>query len=139
MEREQEIRSRIGGMVKKLGRWLLVLLWMGLIFYLSAQPDLPHYPEGVVDLVIKKVGHMAQYGILAALAWWAWPRGAKAGLEHVFLCAFVLSGFYAISDEVHQSLVPGRNGRLLDVGFDLLGAALALLLISHLASRREPQ
>ncbi len=21
-------------------------IWMGLIFYLSAQPDLPHYPEG---------------------------------------------------------------------------------------------
>jgi len=139
MQREQEIRSRLSKMGKKLGHWLLVLLWMGLIFYLSAQPDLPHHPAGMVDLIIKKAGHMVQYGILAGLVWLAWPRGGKGGLRHVFLYAFVLSGLYAISDEVHQFFVPGRNGRLLDVGFDLVGAALALLLMSNLIGRREPQ
>ena len=35
---------------------------------------------------------------------------------------------YALSDEFHQSFVPGRNPRLIDVSIDLLGAALGIVL-----------
>lgn len=136
MQCEQESRSRLSKVGKKLGHWLLVLLWMGLIFYLSARPDLPHHPEGVMDLIVKKVGHVAEYGILAGLVWWAWPRDSEGGSRRVFLHILVLSALYAISDEVHQSFVPGRHGQLLDVGFDLLGAVLALLFICNLPSAR---
>jgi len=128
---------RTGWTVGKLIRWVPVLIWMGLIFYLSAQPDLPHHPEGVIDLIMKKVGHMGKYGILAALVWWAWPKDARESSGRVFPYALILSGLYAFSDEVHQLFVPGRDGQLLDLAFDLSGAALALFLISKLMGRKH--
>ena len=50
--------------------------------------------------------------------------------------AFVLSLLYAISDELHQTFVPGRSGRLTDVGFDSLGALLALGLVWWFSNQR---
>lgn len=129
----------MGNVGRKVLRWVPVLLWMAAIFYLSAQPDLPHHPEDTVDLLIKKVGHMAEYGILAALVWWAWPRGSEGHRPLVVAQVLVFSGLYAITDEVHQIFVPGRNGQLLDVGFDVLGAAVAMLLVTGVVGRREAE
>jgi VanZ family protein len=110
-------------------RWLLVALWMGAIFYMSSRPDLPHYPQDTVDVVLKKLGHVIEYGTLAALVFWAWePPGARSTRSRVILGAFAIAALYAVSDEIHQRFVPGRNSQLLDVGFDLVGACLALLL-----------
>lgn len=121
---------------RKLIRWLPVLLWMAVIFWLSGQADLPHHPEQWVDVVLKKGGHMAEYGILAGLVCWARPSTGDGVSRRVFLFALAVSGAYAISDEVHQFFVPGRNGQPLDVAFDLLGTLVALFWISRfLASR----
>lgn len=128
--------SRTGGTVF---RWLLVLLWMGVIFFLSHQPDLPHHPEAILDVIIKKLGHMAEYAVLAALAWWAWRRVGGTTSTRAFLYAFVLAVLYAASDEGHQYLVPGRNPQLLDVGFDVLGAGLSLLTIRRILPVGEVQ
>lgn len=113
-------------------RWLPVLLWMAAIFYVSAQPDLPHHPEATMDLIIKKLGHMLEYGILAVLALWALRGGGRVTTARNLICALAIAGLYAISDEMHQHFVPGRNARTLDVGFDLLGALLALLAVVRL-------
>jgi VanZ family protein len=122
---------------KRAIRWILVVLWMGVIFYLSAQPDLPHHPEAALDVVIKKSGHMAEYGILAALAWWAWRGDQATTPTRAFLYAFVLAALYAVSDEGHQYFVPGRNPQPLDVGFDVVGAMLSLLVIRRILRVRE--
>lgn len=119
--------ARIG---RKVVPWLPVVLWMAVIFYLSAQPDLPHHPQGLIDLVIKKLGHMAEYAVLAVLAVWALRHGAPLIERRAFLWALVLAASYAVTDEMHQYFVPGRNPQPLDVGFDVLGACLGLLFIS---------
>jgi VanZ family protein len=41
--------------------------------------------------------------------------------------AWGLCILYAITDEYHQSFVPGRSPRGMDVGIDALGAVLGLL------------
>lgn len=120
-------------------RWLVVLLWMGLIFFLSHQPDLPHHPEAILDVIIKKSGHMAEYAVLAALAWWAFRMVGGTTATRAFLYAFVLAVVYAVSDEGHQYFVPGRNPQFLDVGFDVLGAGLSLLAIRRILLVREMQ
>lgn len=114
--------------------WLPPLAWMALIFVLSAQPRLPHAPSSLADLLIKKAGHMAEYAILVLLfrrallahAVRLWPQGM----------AWLLAVLYAVSDEFHQTFVPGRNGQALDVMIDGLGATLAALG-AWLASRDE--
>ncbi len=130
--------------VKRTGRralrWLVVVLWMGAIFYLSAQADLPHHPEAALDVVIKKLAHVTEYGVLVALAWWAWRDGHDVASWRAFLFAFGLAALYAISDEAHQYFVPGRNPQPVDVGFDVLGSALSVLLIRrvfHIAEVRR--
>lgn len=109
--------------------WLPVLLWMGAIFVVSGRSHLPFYVNETVDFMTKKAGHVTEYGVLAFLLWRAISRERGWLTLPSLGGAFVLSLLYAISDEFHQTLVPGRAGRLSDVGFDVLGALLALGLV----------
>jgi VanZ family protein len=98
---------------------------MSLIYVVSAQPTLPHASSFLLDLLLKKGAHVAEYAILFVLlwrAWAAWPlRFSPLGLT------WVLTVLYAASDEFHQTFVPGRNGNVVDVLVDGTGATLALL------------
>ena len=109
--------------------WLPVVLWMGVIFVVSSQPKLPFVVSKTVDFITKKAMHVAEYGVLAFLSWRAISKERGWPAPRSFGGAFVLSLVYAISDELHQTFVPGRTGRLTDVGFDALGALLALGLV----------
>ncbi|MCB9421270.1 MAG: VanZ family protein [Ardenticatenaceae bacterium] len=94
---------------------------MGAIFLLSDQPkaDIPSF--GIWDLLVKKGAHFLAYALLAILAWRVFD-----GRKRPYLYAIVFTILYAISDEYHQTFVPGRNGQLVDVVIDSLGGAAAL-------------
>ena len=115
--------------------WLPPVLWMGVIFILSAQPSLPDYPDTLLDLILKKAAHMAEYGILTFLLWRALSRGILS--RSALAIAFVVSILYAASDEYHQTFVPGRHGTLVDVGIDAIGTLVALLVVGNLKKRRQ--
>lgn len=110
---------------------------MGVIFILSAQPTLPHHPDTLLDLILKKAAHMIEYGILAFLLWWAFSRGRGTFSHSALVTAFVVSVLYAASDEYHQTFVPGRNGNPVDVGVDTVGALVALLIVGSLGRKRR--
>ena len=95
--------GRAGGI---LSRWLPVLVWAALIFALSSIPSLGT-GLGTWDLALRKLAHAAEYAVLGALLLRA------TGSEPA---AFVLGVAYAVTDEVHQSFVSGREGAVLDVG-----------------------
>jgi len=102
--------------------WLPPVLWMGVIFILSAQPTLPEYPDSLLDLILKKSAHVMEYGLLAFLLWRALSPGRGALSRPALVTAFLVSVLYALSDEYHQTFVPGRQGRLMDVGIDCGGS-----------------
>lgn len=102
-------------------RFAPALALMGLIFYLSAQPDLSSGIEGW-DFLLRKLGHMAVFGTLFALLWWAMPEQP--------LAAAVITVLYAVGDEWHQSFTEGRHGTPVDVFIDATGVLVAYLLIS---------
>ena len=110
------------------GRWLPVVAWAGLIFALSSVPDLGTGLGGW-DLVLRKLAHAAEYAVLGALLLRAVRRPAVA---------FALGVAYAISDEFHQSLVPGRAGSPLDVALDAAGVAVGVALWHWAQARRLP-
>jgi VanZ family protein len=110
---------------------------MGVIFILSAQPSLPHYPDTLLDLILKKAAHMIEYGILASLLWRALSRGQGSLSRSAWVTAFVVSVLYAASDEYHQTFVPGRNGTPVDVGIDTVGALIALLIVGSLGRKER--
>lgn len=121
-----------------LHRWLPVAGWAGLIFYLSAQPDLPNPGVGWVGNLISAAGHMSVFAVLAALC--ARALGKRRWAAPL---AFALTMLYALSDEFHQAFVPGRYCDPLDMAYDALGAALGLWAWfawqkRSLGSRRSP-
>ena len=101
---------------------------MGVIFVFSAQTDLGT-GLGSWDLVLRKLAHMAEFGLL----WLLWHRAL--GYRRP-LAAVVLTLAYAAADEFHQSFVEGRNGTPVDVLIDAAGVAVALAL--HGRRRRQP-
>jgi VanZ family protein len=98
---------------------------MALIFIGSHQSRLVVSENTLLDLLLKKGGHVVEYAVLGLLLQRAiiW-RGAITATRA--LIALMVGIAYAISDEAHQSLVPGRSPRLLDVGIDTLAQAVVL-------------
>ena len=96
------------------------LLLMGLIFFLSAQPDLSS-GLGTWDTVLRKLAHMAEYGVL----WFLWWRALDYGTP---VPAIGITLLWAASDEFHQSFVDGRHGTPWDVAIDAVGVGLAVLV-----------
>ena len=101
---------------------------MGIIFWWSTRSALPGAGAGLVwwDFIIKKIAHLTEYGLLfftwqRALNWNKDEENKKYGL--VFLIVLL----YAVTDELHQSLTPGRHPKIIDVGYDMLGAFLVYI------------
>jgi VanZ family protein len=116
--------------------WGLAALWMGIIFYFSAQSSFDFVPERwQVDPVSWAV-HFGEYAVLALLLWQALRATARLSRRAASL-AFLLTALYAISDEWHQFYVPGRYSDVRDVLVDALGALTALLLAQWLQRRRN--
>jgi len=107
-------------------RFVPPVLLMGVIFALSAQPDL-NSGLGTWDTILRKAAHMAEYGLL----WWLWARA----LGHRGWAAAIAIG-YAVTDEIHQTAVEGRHGSPVDVLIDAVGVAIAWAATSRARRRR---
>lgn len=112
--------------------WILVILWMGVIFYLSDQPDLKSSFPGGVDFILRKAAHITEFAILTLLIWRAStesvnPESRKS--RKLIVLAFLFAFFYAISDEYHQTFIFGRVGSPKDVAIDSIGIIIATIVI----------
>ncbi len=101
---------------------------MALIYSLSAIPSDSMPSFGLLDLLVKKGSHMFGYGILTLAYLFGFGKNDSTTLK----LAVLLTVLYALTDEWHQSYVPGRNGSLWDVGIDTLGSILAVFLVLKL-------
>lgn len=104
-------------------RWWPALVMMVLIFFFSSIPSkkMPNFKE--FDFSIKKAGHAFGYLLLGR----AYFYGLGSQYKKTAFLAWGMAILYAITDEFHQSFVPGRSPRLTDVGIDSLGTLLGLL------------
>ena len=118
--------TRTESLAGRIALWAAPVALMGLIFFLSAQPDLGT-DLGTIDLVGRKLVHMAEYALLFFL-WW---RALRTVLDRgqAIAVALAIAVGYAATDEFHQSFVDGRNGNPIDVGIDAVGASLAALVV----------
>jgi len=90
---------------------------MGVIFTFSAMSINGQAKFSWPDFIIKKTAHVTEYAIL----FWLTYRANKSFKYSLIICLL-----FALSDEWHQTLTPGREGTLRDVGFDSLGTLLSL-------------
>ena len=118
--------------------WLPVVAWAGLIFYLSAQPNLRFEQDATLDFIVRKAGHMGVFGVLALLLWWALTGTTRVRPAWAWACAIALA--YAATDELHQGFTAGRHPSVTDVGIDGVGIAIAVLVgLAILRRRRRPR
>lgn len=98
--------------------WLPVLVWAAVIFAFSAVPSLST-GLGFWDLVLRKLAHGAEFGVLGALTarWLGRP-----------LLALAAASAYAATDELHQAFVPGRSASAADWAIDTGGVAIGVAL-----------
>lgn len=115
--------------------WVPLILWVLWIYWLSARPSLPHPNRGtgVSDDFFDYPAHAFTFGVLTWLAWrvaYSYRRVWDAKTLRALPCvAGVFSALYAVLDEVHQTLVPGRVGSWRDWLADLIGILIVVCLL----------
>jgi len=128
--------------------WALVVLWMGVIFYLSHQPggESSALSSGIVGFLVqvltgimpfisfdmevlhffvRKFAHFSAYFLLGVLTIYA-VHIDRSPKKRTVLLSFFLTVSYAVSDELHQLFIPGRSGEVRDVLIDSLGSAVGM-------------
>lgn len=130
----------------------MCLLWMGVIFAMSAMPDdvsgdqsgrmtqilmavlqtvfgsaaAAISPE-TLELLVRKGAHMAEYAVLFLL----YRRALRlSGAKRPGMAALAMCMAYAATDEFHQSFVDDRGPSPVDVMIDTAGAVAAWALLA---------
>jgi VanZ family protein len=115
----------------------LVIFWLGVIFYFSSRPgNTANLSPTFWFYVERKGAHIGEYFILTFL-FVNFLKNQFTNKLELILMGGALSLLYAISDELHQLNVFGREGKISDVGFDLIGISLAGYLSWFLFNSRE--
>lgn len=112
---------------------LAALLWMASIFVLSARSTIPVAP-GMTTELTSIVGHFGAYAVLSVLLWWTLEAGNLTARRR-FALALAGAVAYGLTDEWHQSFVPGRDASLLDIAVDGIGALCGLVIVRWVMGR----
>ncbi len=107
--------------------WLPVGIWMGTVFWLSAQQSLPNVPGLCAVDWGDKICHTVMYVIGGALIWRALDM--KSGWQRIMV-AVAFAAAYGLSDEVHQYFVPNRSSDIYDLLCDVTGSAFAAVVLT---------
>ncbi len=133
---------------RRLISWLAVVLWLVIIFILSAQPVYKSngLSKGIAERIVKaiekvspekninidifnhylrKTAHFLSYMILGILMMNVLKALGVKGKKRIAI-ALVVCVLYAISDEFHQLFVPGRGAQVKDVVIDSVGAIVGI-------------
>ncbi len=114
-------------------RFVPMIVIMGLIFFVSHLPGsaLRWYPRGYS---LDKIFHAFAYGTLAASCLFAFnPHLSRIRTlwAHIGIILFCL--VYAITEELHQSFIPGR----VVSGWDVLAGLTGSLVVVGIRSTRK--
>lgn len=132
---------------KKVIKWLLLILWLGFIFYMSSESGgtssntsgrvlnivesvLPFVKDNVkfFTMLIRKSAHILEYFILGILIFEV-IKEYRLSNKEILLFSLLLSLLCATMDEIHQLFVVDRVGRIMDVAIDSIGYVLSICLL----------
>jgi VanZ family protein len=105
---------------------LPVMAYAGLIFLLSSLPQF--LEEGSPFIGYDKLCHFIEYyffGIL--ICRWLLNKKNQSIGRYAFFMTLLIGSCYGVSDEWHQSFIPGRVASIWDVLADAVGVAAAVL------------
>lgn len=101
-----------------------VLAYAALIYLFSSVSKMPFFIPSFFGF--DKLAHMGVYYLFGCLICrWLLSEENRFVIRHHLVLTVVIGTCYGLSDEWHQSFVPGRHASLWDVAFDALGIAAA--------------
>ena len=106
--------------------WVPTVLWMGVIFFLSALPESATPGRGILP---DKVCHAGEYFILAFLILFALQRTTQARFSASFWITLAWVAVYGLSDEIHQLYVPTRQFEVGDLIADVCGVMVLFFIL----------
>ncbi len=125
-------------MAHALGLWGPVAVWLAVSFAASARSDV-----GSLGRIPDWVTHGAEYFVLGTLLCRALAGGFGQRLSvAASLLVMALGASWGVSDEWHQSFVPGRDASAADTLKDLGGCLLSVLAwraLTTSGARRESE
>ena len=117
-----------------------VLAYAALIFFLSS---LSSFPDAVPSFFgFDKIAHFVEYYFLGCLLYrWFSSTDRYRKRRRALLMTILIGTCYALSDEWHQSFVPGREASPWDALFDAVGVGMGALtyplILRGILSARE--
>ncbi len=136
---------------KKRIKWFFLILWLIIIFLFSNQSHsgdtthdiiknlLPFIANDTIlnqiNFIIRKLAHITEYCILTLLLISLLQEYTLKEKTRMIL-SLLICCLYAMTDEYHQSFIPGRSAALKDVFIDTTGGVIALIL-NYLYQKRK--
>lgn len=96
---------------------------MLVIYFFSSRPTVSLSSSLTNSFFIYKSFHLIEYTFLSILVFYA-IKNYKYTVMVVYL--------YAMSDELHQTYIPGRTGCIRDTLIDLIGITIGIILITQI-------
>lgn len=121
-------------MIKLYKYWLPFLCWALLIYWFSSLPTVTTTQVFWQDFIFKKSAHFFEFMMFSLLLFRA-LKNSGVEIKKAFVLTFFISLLYAVSDEFHQSFVPGREPRVRDVIIDALGAVSILFVLTKFSDK----
>lgn len=115
----------LSGFRFKLLWWLPTAAYMVLIFYLSSKTG-----DEVSIPTPDYVAHGLEYLVLSVLAGISLRKTTCLSWKNVFAISVIIASVYGITDEWHQSFVPGRHATAADWLADTAGAVAGQAILS---------
>jgi len=104
--------------------WLLEQLLSSLHIHLASSSF------EFIHFLIRKLAHCTEYGIFGLFLYHSFTfRRPESWNTRSAVSAVVVAGLFSLTDEYHQSFVPGRTASIKDCGLDTFGALLAMALL----------
>lgn len=125
---------------------ILILLWMNIVFGFSGQNGekssgisfkismlITRNNEEIartIEPYVRKIAHFSEYAVGGILIYLLLFTFKKILSKVRNISSIMITIIYAISDEVHQLYIPGREGKVIDVYIDTLGIITGILFIN---------
>jgi VanZ family protein len=129
--------------------WVVTAAWAGTITFLSTGPyggsvtgwlleqflsllhiHVAHRTFEIVHFLIRKLAHFTEYAIFGLFLYHSFTfRRPESWNTRSAYSAVVVAGLFSLTDEYHQSFVPGRTASIKDCGIDTFGALLGIVLL----------
>ena len=125
---------------------ILILLWMYIVFGFSGQNGdessgisyrISMFITGnneeiakTIEPYVRKIAHFSEYAVGAILIYLLLYTFPKVSSKIRNVSSIIITIIYAISDEIHQLYIPGREGKIVDVYIDTLGIITGVIFIN---------